>query len=155
MNYRKVYMAVIAKAMKEHRQKLSRDTENYVYYEEHHILPKSLFPAWKNRKSNLVLLTAREHFFCHQLLKIYSSYSMACALFYMCNGNEYQRAVCSSRDYERARIEFSKWNSIKHKGQKAWNKGQKCPQFKSPTWMHTKDCQTKRIKTIKKNIQKV
>lgn len=150
MNYREVYTKIISNAMKEHRKKLSRDAENYVYYEEHHVLPKSLFPAWKNRKSNLVLLTAREHFFCHQLLiKIYPSYSMACALFYMCNGNKYQRNVCSSRDYERARIEFSKWNSIKHKGQEPWNKGKKCPQLKSPIWMHTEDCQNKRTKTIK------
>ena len=123
MNYRKVYMTIIVNAIKENRKKLSRDAENYVYYEEHHVLPKSLFPAWKNRKSNLVLLTAREHFFCHQLLtKIYPSYAMSCALFYMCNGNKHQRFVCSSRDYERARIDFSKWNSIMRKGQDPWNK---------------------------------
>ena len=43
MNYRKVYMAIIAKAIKENRKKLSKDAENYVYYEEHHILPKNFF----------------------------------------------------------------------------------------------------------------
>lgn len=151
MNYRKVYMTVIANAIKENRKKLSRDAENYVYYEEHHVLPKSLFPAWQHRKSNLVLLTAREHFFCHQLLtKIYPSYSMSCALFYMCNGNDYQRNVCSSRDYERARIEFAKWNSIRHKGQVPWNKGKKCPQLKNPVWMHNENCRHKRSKTLKK-----
>ena len=150
MNYRKVYMTIIVNAIKENRKKLSRDAENYVYYEEHHVLPKSLFPAWKNRKSNLVLLTAREHFFCHQLLtKIYPSYAMSCALFYMCNGNKHQRLVCSSRDYEKARIDFSKWNSIMRKGQDPWNKGKKCPQLKSPIWIHTEECRQKRSKTMK------
>lgn len=150
MDYRKVYMKIINNAIKENRKKLSKDAENYVYYEEHHILPKSLFPAWIKRKSNLVLLTAREHFFCHQLLvKIHPSYAMSCALFYMCNGNKHQREVCSSRDYERARIEFSKWNSIMHKGKEPWNKGKKCPQFKSPVWMHTEECRTKMKETLK------
>lgn len=41
-------------------------------FEFHHILPRSLFPNWIARKSNIVALTPREHFFCHQLLtKIY------------------------------------------------------------------------------------
>lgn len=143
-------MAVIANALKEQRIKKSKDAENYVYYEAHHILPKSLFPAWINRKSNLVLLTAREHFFCHQLLtKIYPSYQMSYALFFMCNGNKYQREVCSSRDYERARIEFSKWNSFINRGKTPWNKGKKCPQLKNPTWMRTEEMNRKRSETMK------
>jgi len=36
------------------------------YYELHHILPKSL--GGSNKKSNMVKLTAREHFICHWLL---------------------------------------------------------------------------------------
>lgn len=53
MDYRKVYMKIINKAINENRKKLSKDAENYVYYEEHHILPKSLFPAWnKGKKMN-------------------------------------------------------------------------------------------------------
>lgn len=36
------------------------------YTERHHILPKSL--GGSNDQSNLVALTAREHFICHQLL---------------------------------------------------------------------------------------
>jgi hypothetical protein len=42
-----------------------------MYYESHHILPKSLYPEYKNLKehpSNGVLLIAREHFICHILL---------------------------------------------------------------------------------------
>ena len=83
---------------------------NKVYYEKHHILPESLFPNWKKRKSNLVLLTAREHFFCHKLLiKIYpDSHEMKAALWLMCKGNKLQKRKYSSRDYEFARIQFSK-----------------------------------------------
>lgn len=36
------------------------------YYESHHIIPKSF--GGNNSKSNLVLLTAREHYMCHLLL---------------------------------------------------------------------------------------
>ena len=60
MNYRHVYMYIIAHAKTENRKKGDGN-----YYEMHHILPKSMFPLWTKKKSNLVLLTAHEHFFCH------------------------------------------------------------------------------------------
>jgi hypothetical protein len=54
------------------------------YFEFHHIFPRSLFPQYKDYKQNLVALTAREHFFCHQLLtKIWPSKQMTYALFAM------------------------------------------------------------------------
>lgn len=62
MNYQKIYNQIIIK-----RQ---QNIINSGYYEAHHILPKSL--GGTNEKSNLVRLTAREHFICHLLLaKIY------------------------------------------------------------------------------------
>lgn len=67
MNYRHVYCVIISHAKSEEKLGL-RKKGNGTYYEAHHILPKSLFPLWENRKSNLVLLTARERLFCHQLL---------------------------------------------------------------------------------------
>ena len=36
------------------------------YVERHHIIPKSL--GGNNKKENLILLSAREHFICHRLL---------------------------------------------------------------------------------------
>ena len=122
MDYRKVYMKIISNAIKENRKKLSKDAENYVYYEAHHILPKSLFPAWSKRKSNIVLLTAREHFFCHQLLtKIWPGRQMSFALaaFVWGYNKSSGRGVwrngkykMSSREYEKVRKllseEFSK-----------------------------------------------
>jgi len=57
MNYSKVYFQIIEKA------KVRTLTE---YGEWHHIIPKCL--GGKNNKDNLVFLTAREHYICHQLL---------------------------------------------------------------------------------------
>jgi hypothetical protein len=45
---------------------LSRNFTDGRYIEKHHIIPKSL--GGTNKKSNLVFLTAREHFVCHRLL---------------------------------------------------------------------------------------
>ena len=103
-------MKIIGNAVKEGRVKRSKDAEDYVYYEAHHILPKSLFPAWSNRKSNIVLLTAREHFFCHQLLtKTYRSSSMTAAFWRMVNCGQYK---VTSREYERIKTEFSKVDTL-------------------------------------------
>lgn len=97
MDYKKVYLSIIKKAKKENRIK-SKD----IYYETHHVLPKSIFPRWRYRKSNLVLLTPREHYFCHELLiKIYPGRSMNYALWFMSNSKEY--SFISSKQYERAK----------------------------------------------------
>jgi len=56
--YHKIYFNIIKKAI--HRSKPN------CYTEIHHVIPKSL--GGNNDKENLVILTAREHFICHQLL---------------------------------------------------------------------------------------
>lgn len=58
MNYQKIYDNII------HNRLLNSITDGYT--ECHHILPKSL--GGSNDKSNLINLTAREHFICHLLL---------------------------------------------------------------------------------------
>lgn len=61
MNYLKIYNQIIEK-------RKYKIPEGYI--EKHHIIPRSL--GGTNRISNLVRLTAREHFICHLLLvKIY------------------------------------------------------------------------------------
>jgi len=93
-------------------RKESRSKNDSVHYEEHHILPRSLFPKWINRKSNLVLLTGREHFFCHQLLsKIYLGRQMVFALFLMANSGKHENGM-TSREYERVRKEYAKYRSV-------------------------------------------
>lgn len=100
MDYFKIYNNIISKAKSENRKK---DKDNY--YENHHIIPKSL--GGDNSKENLVLLSAREHFIAHKcLVKIYenkdsNSYFKMCIamnrFMYSKNSNEYK---ISSRDYE-------------------------------------------------------
>jgi len=124
MNYRHIYAIIITKA-KEEMQLGIRCKGNGNYYEKHHILPKSLFPLWKHRSSNIVLLTAREHYFCHELLiKIYPSRSMNYALWFLSN-SKYHKV--SSRQYERAKLlnwENSLGESNPNFGNK-WNDEQK------------------------------
>ena len=99
MNYRHIYMLIIEHAKSEEKLGI-RKKGNGTYYERHHILPKALYPLWKRRKSNLVLLTAREHFFCHQLLtKIYPNSNMFIALWYL--ANDKQNKACTSREYQK------------------------------------------------------
>ena len=95
MNYKKIYNSIIAKAKLENRIK-----HNGIYYENHHILPISL--KGENKKDNLVLLTAKEHFLAHKLLiKIYTNNrKLVDAFFFMIHGNQKQHYNASLRDYE-------------------------------------------------------
>lgn len=61
MNYKKIYDAIIFKALTENRFK---SVDNY--YESHHIVPRCM--GGLDESDNLVLLTAKEHFVCHHLL---------------------------------------------------------------------------------------
>lgn len=60
------YYSIIENAKSQSRIKLPKTNQNYVYYESHHIIPRCV--GGTNDKTNLVLLTAREHFICHFLL---------------------------------------------------------------------------------------
>jgi hypothetical protein len=79
--------------------------EELSYSEKHHILPKSL--GGKNNKENLVILTAREHFICHQLLikmvsttkHKYQMWNAFSCMLYRKNSSQ-QRYQISSRKFE-------------------------------------------------------
>lgn len=80
MNYHLIYNQLIAK-----RKATPATIEEYEYVECHHIVPKS--EGGSNDKSNLVYLTAREHYIAHMLLtKIYHSVGMYYAYVLMCKG---------------------------------------------------------------------
>lgn len=80
MNYFSVYTALINRAV-------IRNKEPGIYYESHHIFPKSL--SNNNLSSNLVYLTGREHFIAHLLLvKMYDNHELKTALWGMCNTRE-------------------------------------------------------------------
>ena len=61
-----------------------RNDNDEIYYEKHHIFPKSLFPEWKNKKNNIILLTRDEHLLAHKLLvEIYPVKEMSYAYSFM------------------------------------------------------------------------
>lgn len=69
--YSKWYYNIINNALQSDRKKLPKNDKEFVYYESHHIIPKSVRPEfkdWKLNPWNKVLLTPKEHFICHLLL---------------------------------------------------------------------------------------
>jgi hypothetical protein len=100
MKYIKIYNQIIDRAK-------TRQIEGYT--EKHHVIPKCL--GGSNDKDNIVQLTAREHFLCHQLLcEIYpNNDKLKYALFLMAIGkNKKIKYIISSRVYEQLKIEYSK-----------------------------------------------
>ena len=103
MNYQKVYDDLIAKCQA--RQSVDG------YKERHHIIPKSL--GGSNDSSNLVDLTAREHFVAHFLLaKIYGGNQWSSIKRMRGNDDFY----INSRLYKVARREIAKETSKRFKG---------------------------------------
>lgn len=119
MDYKKIYKQIINKARLDHRVKI----KGSCYYESHHIIPDFMFLNRKRKgpkghiggnptdKSNLVLLTPREHFICHVLLyKIYKGthyeYSVGSALgfFFTKMGHPRKHWFNSSKKYEGWRL---------------------------------------------------
>lgn len=121
--YSKCYYSIINRAK-------SRLLDPSVYYEKHHIIPKSC--GGNNLKENLVSLTAREHFVCHLLLPRMTvgnyHHKMIHALWRMCNTlkNDYK---VSARVYKNARERHAvTLSTVGTSGQfkigrTTWNKG--------------------------------
>lgn len=117
--YTRIYYQIIDRAV--HRTLVG-------YKEKHHIIPQSL--GGSNDNSNLVHLTAREHFICHWLLtKMTESddrAKMVYALRMMSVTNEHQQRYITqitARVYESYRKEHATNHSRIMKGRPAWNKG--------------------------------
>jgi len=91
--YKKLYDQIITRA-------LCRDLPT-VYTESHHIVPRSL--GGNDESSNLVILTAREHFICHVLLTKFTSgnnqHKMIYAVVGMSRNRDYQQRYVNSRLY--------------------------------------------------------
>ena len=105
MNYEKIYTNLITS-----RQQLDRVYLRDGSLEHHHIVPKSL--GGDNSKSNLVLLTPREHFIAHWLLyKMHvgkAKAKMAYAFSKMCCNNPSQKRETNSHLYHYRRTIISK-----------------------------------------------
>jgi hypothetical protein len=98
---------------------LSRSTRSIsdnTYTEKHHVLPSSIFPEFDRDKSNLIILTAREHFVAHLLLAKAVGGQMWHAAFHMCNTRPDLKTT--SRIYDVLRTEYSIQCSINQTGSK-------------------------------------
>jgi hypothetical protein len=128
--YTKTYYSIIHKARNELRNKKQG------YFEIHHIIPKCAPFCGSNKKDNLVLLTAKEHFICHMLLtKMCDSegkYKMICALNNMSRVSKNQNRSITSAQYAYVKRQLSevkkgskhsKETLEKFKSRIPWNKG--------------------------------
>lgn len=115
MNYKQIYNNIINYRL---------DNPYSGYTESHHILPRSL--GGTDDKSNLVNLTAREHYICHLLLtKIYLKgsseyYKMVKAYNLMAKAKSYSQHrnyKVNVNLYENLRIELSKSLSLSQSGE--------------------------------------
>ena len=106
MNYQKIYDMIIEK-------RKSDIPDGYV--EKHHIIPRCL--GGSDDSTNLVKLTAREHFICHMLLmKIYEDDAiiypkMTKAVICMFRSSSSQERYSPSKWYESLKIKFSEVQS--------------------------------------------
>ena len=120
MNYQRIHDAIIDKA---------RNRKLQGYREQHHVIPRCL--GGTDDKSNLVELTAREHFIVHKLLcEIYPNESkLVYAFWALCNKQGSTKMIrdykVSSREYERVKQLFAELSSKLHSGKVAWNRGLK------------------------------
>ena len=94
MNYQKIYDQLIKKRQNFKLTKNKND-KNYVYCEEHHIIPHCCNGS--DEKKNLVLLTAREHFLAHMLLcKIHECDENLSLYYKLCKAMTFFK--CQSKD---------------------------------------------------------
>jgi len=118
--YTKLYYNIINNAKSNGRIKRRSTHKQYVYYELHHIIPKSLNGG--DDDDNLVLLTAREHFLCHYLLckmlpkNSQEWHKLVRAFTFMYSSSAKQNRYINSRLYESARQNIGKIMSASQSG---------------------------------------
>lgn len=104
----------------------SSNIQENEYSERHHIIPKSL--GGNNKSSNIVRLSAREHFICHLLLTKMvdgnSKHKMVFALHMMMSmrrNYQFRHLTNNSKIFEYYRKEYSKAVSFKRKNTLGWH----------------------------------
>jgi hypothetical protein len=102
MNHQKIYESIILKAKSENRVKLKKTNINYVFYHDHHIMPKCM--GGGNEKENMQLLIVKEHYACHKLLTyIYLGNRSIAYAFHRMTFDKKGKHNISARDYAYAR----------------------------------------------------
>jgi hypothetical protein len=115
MDYRKHYDSLINRSK-------TKQLEEGTYFEIHHIIPRS--EGGTNDESNLVKLTAREHFIAHWLLYRENPklLSRVFSFWRMCNGkgkvDTKNWIIIPSRAYEEGKLAFSQGMKTMLKGKK-------------------------------------
>ena len=114
MDYRKIYDSLMNTRLELKEQRI-KEKRSGSYFEGHHIIPKSKGGTGTSTRpknnSNIVLLTAREHFLAHWLLwRIYRDRSSALAFHKMMSNTKLQNRIQNSRGYEEARLAFRETN---------------------------------------------
>ena len=148
MDYNRLYVSIVLRAQKE--DVLRRQNKKHgSYYEEHHIVPKSL--GGTNDRTNLAMLTAREHFICHWLLvKIYpkgsdARHKMLNALWRMHGNKVTMHRYINSRAYEYLRTEFAKYISSQMAERQTGNKNS---QYGTKWYTNSEDGSSIKSKTV-------
>lgn len=102
MNYQRIYDLFIA----DRRTKESALIESGEYFEQHHILPRSLCGG--NETDNLIALTAGDHYFAHCCLAKIHGGSQWISLFWMAEGKNHR-----SRHKDRAWLfRVRRWHEL-------------------------------------------
>lgn len=102
------YINLIEQAQSENRRRYKKSDSRYCYYEEHHILPRSLYSDYINNKENKVLLTPYEHYNAHKLLcSIFPGQQMSYAFWKMTCTCKRVGINVSAEEYEYARYLYS------------------------------------------------
>lgn len=143
MNYAKIYRSLIERAR-------NRDTPS-CYCEKHHVIPKS--HGGSDDPSNIVALTAREHFVAHWLLKkIHNDKSMIYAFFAMTKPVGNGRRRYTSWSFKYARESMAIWLSENRSGENHplyGVKGSENPNFGSKRSVETRMKLSKKAKERK------
>ena len=128
MNYEKIYNSLIQKRL---TNKIDR---TICYCEYHHIKPRSIYPELEFDQTNIVALTAREHYVAHKLLVEIYKYSkginskeyrcMLNALWYISHTAKHKEFV-TSKEYQLLKENISKMMSESRSGKNHWHYGGK------------------------------
>lgn len=112
------YNSITTKARSRGLTKPFKESRNYVYYEIHHIIPRSM--GGEDNAANTVLLTAQEHYRCHELLPMFTSGENKAKMIYAWNMMSRIKGVkIDSNLYQRHKEMLSDQVSARRKGSKS------------------------------------
>jgi len=110
MNHYKIYDALCESRLNLKKER-AISQNNGAYFEKHHIIPVCL--GGTDEKSNIVLLTGREHYIAHTLLALHSIHNCDSDTKIKLLYAHYMMAGCPSSRKSKAKITSKKYESIR------------------------------------------